>query len=386
VNGEQQEQQPQPKSEETEGEMYSGVLEFSDKFWFLRTNNYQISSIDDVFVHSSYISRFHMRTGDYVVCRAKRRKENECPGATFIVSINDRRPETYFYRKNFENLTPCYPDRRYTLEGDDFTARIIDLFSPIGCGQRAMIVSPPKAGKTTMLKSIACAILKHNVKAHVMVLLVDERPEEVTDIRRTVSGAEVIYSTFDKGEMHHIHAATLAMERAKRLVENGEDVVLLMDSITRLVRAYNATVNSGRILSGGLDPQALVEPRKFFGSARNIEGGGSLTIIATALVDTGSRLDDIIYEEFKSAGNMEIILSRDLAERRIFPAIDIKASGARKEELLLSPEELSTSHKLRGLLSNGVNTENLFAMIEKTQTNADLCQKADEWLKVYRSK
>jgi transcription termination factor Rho len=363
-----------------------GVLEFSDKFWFLRTKNYQISSVDDVFVHSSFVNRFHLKVGDFVVCKAKRRKENECPGVTFIVSVNGKRPESFGGRRPFESLVPCYPDKRYTLEGEDFTARIIDLFSPIGCGQRALIVSPPKAGKTTMLKSIACAITKHNPTAHVMVLLVDERPEEVTDIRRTVSGAEVIYSTFDKGEMHHIHSAMLALERAKRLVEMGEDVVLLMDSITRLVRAFNATVNSGRILSGGLDPQALVEPRKFFGSARNIEGGGSLTIIATALVDTGSRLDDIIYEEFKSAGNMEIILSRDLAERRIFPAIDIKASGARKEELLLSPEELSTSHKLRGLLSNGVNTENLFAMIEKTQTNADLCQKADEWLKVYRNK
>ncbi len=372
---------------EDEERTYTGVLEFTEKFWFLRTKNFEVTSNGDVFVHTSFINRFRLREGDMITCKARRRKENECPGATYIVTVNGVRPDMLNPRPSFESLTPCYPDERYTLERADgtLTGRVVDLFSPIGKGQRALIVSPPKAGKTTMLKDIACSITANYPSAEVIVLLIDERPEEVTDIKRTVDKARVVYSTFDKGEHHHIHAAMLTMEYAKRLVEAGKDVVILMDSITRLTRAYNSVTNSGRMLSGGLDPQALIEPRKFFGSARNIEGGGSLTIIATALVDTGSRLDDVIYEEFKSAGNMELVLSRELAERRIFPAIDIKASGARKEELLLSREELNASCKFRQLIGRQVNSENLYAMINKTRNNAELCSRADEWLRIYNN-
>ncbi len=366
--------------------VYTGILEFSDKFWFLRTHNFEVTSGGDVFVHTSFVNRFRLREGDFITCKAKRRKEGECPGATYIISVNGVRPDMLNPRAVFERLVPCYPDERYTLErrGGTLTDRVIDLFSPIGKGQRALIVSPPKAGKTTILKDIACAITDNYPETCVIVLLIDERPEEVTDIRRTVNGAQVVYSTFDKGEHHHIHAATLALEHAKRLVEAGKDVVILMDSITRLTRAYNSVTNSGRMLSGGLDPQALIEPRKFFGAARNIEDGGSLTIIATALIDTGSRLDDVIYEEFKSAGNMEIVLSRELAERRVFPAIDIKASGARKEELLLSEGELSLSYRLRQMLGKQFGNESLYSMINKTETNAELCERADEWLKIYK--
>lgn len=365
---------------------YCGILELSDKYWFIRTNNCQISSSEDVFVHSSFVNRFHLKTGDYIVCRAKRRKEGECPGACYIVSVNGLSPERIYPRVVYENLTPCYPDRRYTLEreGCSLTERVIDLFSPIGNGQRALIVSPPKAGKTTMLKTIACSIVKNHPLAKVIVLLIDERPEEVTDIKRTVQGAEVIYSTFDKGEHHHIHTASLTMDYAKRLTETGRDVVILMDSLTRLTRAYNACNNSGRMLSGGLDPQALVEPRKFFGAARNVENGGSLTIIATALIDTGSRLDNVIYEEFKSAGNMEIVLSRELAERRVFPAIDIRASGARKEELLLSEKEMKAAGKLRGMLGREITEESMYQMMKKTPTNEDFCERLDDWIKIYR--
>ena len=360
--------------------VYSGVLEFTEKFWFLRTHNFELTTGGDVFVHTSFVTRFHLREGDYITCKAKRRKEGECPGATYIISVNGVRPDVLNPRAVFDKLIPCYPDRRFTLEreGGTLTDRVIDLFSPIGRGQRALIVSPPKAGKTTMLKDIACSITANYPEAEVLVLLIDERPEEVTDIRRTVTSARVIYSTFDRGEHHHIHAASLTLEHAKRLVEAGKDVVILLDSITRLTRAYNAVTNSGRMLSGGLDPQALIEPRKFFGAARNTEDGGSLTIIATALVDTGSRLDDVIYEEFKAAGNMEIVLSRELAERRIFPAIDIKASGARKEELLLSEKELDLSCRLRQMIGRQLNSEGLYALMNKTRTNAELIERAEK--------
>ncbi len=397
ADAEQEEPQPLPEEHEmsvhsdseydSEEKVYTGVLEFTEKFWFLRTRNYEITSGGDVFVHVSFVTRFRLREGDKITCKAKRRKEGECPGATYIISVNGVRPDTLNPRAMFEKLIPCYPDERFTLEreGCGLTERVIDLFSPVGKGQRALIVSPPKAGKTTMLKSIACAVTENYPDAEVIVLLIDERPEEVTDIRRSVEKADVVYSTFDRGEHHHIHAAMLALEHAKRLVEAGKDVVLLLDSITRLTRAYNSVTNSGRILSGGLDPQALIEPRKFFGAARNTEDGGSLTIIATALIDTGSKLDDVIYEEFKSAGNMEIVLSRDLAERRIFPAIDIKSSGARKEELLLSKEELGASCKLRQILGRNVGIENLYAMINKTKNNAELVERADEWIKIYNN-
>ncbi|MDE6372925.1 MAG: transcription termination factor Rho, partial [Clostridia bacterium] len=309
---------------------------------------------------------------------------NECPGATYIISVNGRSPELP-RAIPFESLTPCYPDKRIKLEreGGTLTDRMIDLFSPIGFGQRALIVSPPKAGKTTMLKNIASSIRRNYPEALVIILLVDERPEEVTDISRSVEGAEVIYSTFDKGDTHHTHIASLTLEYAKRQVETGRDVVILLDSITRLSRAHNAMSNSGRSLSGGLDPQALVEPKRFFGAARNIEGGGSLTILATALVDTGSRLDDVIFEEFKSTGNMEIALSRQLAERRVFPAIDVRSSGARKEELLLSGEELSASAMIRGLLAKNLKEEELIAAMDKTKDNAEFCVKSQAFFKAY---
>lgn len=365
--------------------VYSGVLEFTEKFWFLRTHNFELTSGGDVFVHTSFITRFRLREGDFITCKAKRRKEGECPGATYIISVNGVRPDMLGSRSVFEKLIPCYPDRRFTLEraGGTLTDRVIDLFSPIGRGQRALIVSPPKAGKTTMLKNIACSLTANYPEAEVIVLLIDERPEEVTDIRRTVTDARVVYSTFDRGEHHHIHAASLTLEHAKRLVEMGKDVVILMDSITRLTRAYNAVTNSGRMLSGGLDPQALIEPRKFFGAARNTEDGGSLTIIATALIDTGSRLDDVIYEEFKAAGNMELVLSRELAERRVFPAIDIKASGARKEELLLSKEELEFSCRLRQLMGRQLTSEGLYSIMNKAGTNSELISRSAELFKTY---
>lgn len=368
--------------EEDEEATYSGVLESAEKFWFVRTQNMQITSANDVFMHLSFVNRFRLRTGDKIVCKAKRRKLNECPGATYIISVNGRSPDTP-RGLNFESLTPCYPDRRITLERADgnLTDRVIDLFSPIGFGQRALIVSPPKAGKTTMLKNIASGIRHNHPDALVIVLLVDERPEEVTDIMRSVDGAEVVYSTFDKGDVHHTHIAGLTLEYAKRQVEAGRDVVLLLDSITRLARAHNALANSGRTLSGGLDPQALVEPKRFFGAARNIENGGSLTIIATALVDTGSRLDDIIYEEFKSTGNMEIVLSRQLAERRVFPAIDIRSSGARKEELLLSENELACAAVIRGQLGRNLTEEELYTSLKKSAGNEEFCTKSRAFFK-----
>ena len=376
-----------PEAEQEEEKTCSGVLEFADKFCFIRTNNMQISSCGDVFIHNSFVKRFRLRTGDYIVCKAKRRKEGECLGATFIISINGKSPEDP-RAPYFDSLTPCYPDKRYTLEGEGcaLTERLIDLFSPIGYGQRALIVSPPKAGKTTMLKEIARSICRNQPQTKVIILLIDERPEEVTDIRRSVEGAEVVYSTFDRGDNHHIHTASLTLEYAKRYVETGRDVVILVDSITRLTRAYNSVCNSGRTLSGGLDPQAIVEPKRFFGAARNIEDGGSLTIIATALIDTGSRLDDVIYEEFKSTGNMEIILSREMAQSRLFPAIDILVSGARKEELLLSEEELNTSALIRSALSKKLEVAELFDTMKKTSTNAEFCSKAQTFFKVYNGR
>lgn len=367
--------------------VYTGILELSDKYWFLRTDNMQISSMDDVFVHYSYVQRYHLRVGDKIICKAKRRKDGECPGLTYVISVNGNKPDIP-RNTPFENLTPCYPDKRIVLEHDccSITDRVIDLFSPIGFGQRALIVSPPKAGKTTMLKNIATSIRLNYPDVLTIILLVDERPEEVTDISRSVEGAEVIYSTFDKGDVHHTHTAALTIEYAKRQVEDGKDVVVLLDSITRLTRAYNALSNSGRTLSGGLDPLALAEPKRFFGAARNVENGGSLTIIATALVDTGSKLDDIIYEEFKSTGNMEITLSRALAERRIFPAIDVRASGARKEELLLTQEELDAASIIRGMLTKTFTEEDLFSSMKKTVNNFDFCKKSQTFLKHYNGR
>lgn len=373
--------------EKDAAETYSGVLEFSDKYWFIRTQNMQISSTEDVFMHVSFVNKYRLREGDKIVCKAKRRRPNECPGVIYILSVNGKAPS--FNRATpFEELTACFPDRRISLErkGCTLTDRVIDLFSPIGFGQRALIVSPPKAGKTTMLKDIAKSTLENHPNATVIVLLIDERPEEVTDFRRTVAGAEIFYSTFDKGDYHHTHVAALTLSYAKRQVEEGRDVVILLDSITRLTRAYNALSNSGRTLSGGLDPQAIVEAKRIFGSARNVDGGGSLTIIATALVDTGSKLDDIIYEEFKSMGNMELTLSRAMAERRIFPAINVHSSGARKEELLLSPQELEASAQIRSVLSKNLSEEELYSAMNNTENNAEFCLKAKALTKVYHGR
>ncbi|MGN0808185.1 MAG: transcription termination factor Rho [Candidatus Coproplasma sp.] len=363
-----------PEEEGENGETYTGVLEFSEKYWFVRTQNMQISSTEDVFMHLSFVNKYHLKEGDKIVCKARRRKIKECPGVIYIISVNGKSPSAN-RATPFEKLTACYPDRRITLErkGCSLTDRVIDLFSPIGFGQRALIVSPPKAGKTTMLKDIACSIRQNFPETMVLVLLIDERPEEVTDFCRSVDGAEIIYSTFDKGDSHHLQVASLTLAYAKRQVEEGKDVVILLDSITRLTRAYNALSNSGRTLSGGLDPQAIVEAKRFFGAGRNTEESGSLTIIATALVDTGSKLDDIIYEEFKSTGNMEIRLSRSLAERRIFPAIEISRSGARNEQLLLSEDELDTAKQVHNLLSKNATEEEVYSSMKKTESNAHFC-------------
>lgn len=369
-----------------EEQVYSGILENTDKYWFVRTRYMQASSNCDVFVHTSFINRFRLRTGDYVVCKARYRSQDECPGATYIISVNGVAPDN-LRRVSFESLTPCYPDRRLTLEypGCSLTERVIDLFAPVGRGQRALIVSPPKAGKTTLLKHIASAIIKNYPEVSVIIVLVDERPEEVTDFKRTVEGAHIAYSTFDRGDAHHIHTASLALEHAKRLVESGRDVVVLLDSITRLARAYNNSVaNSGKILSGGLDAQALVEPKRFFGAARNTEDGGSLTIIATALVETGSKLDDIIYEEFKSTGNMEIVLSRELAESRVFPSINIKSSGARKEELLLSAEEMEAAVAVRSALAHGLKVPEVLEEMSKAADNSTFVARCRQFLENYK--
>ncbi len=319
-----------------------GILDIlSEGIGFLRTRGYKPSN-DDIYVSPAQIRRYSLRRGDYVegIIRPPRNSEKH-QALLRIESINGRPPEQALRRPRFEDLTPIFPDRRFDLETDRFTlsTRLINLVAPIGRGQRGLIVSPPKAGKTTILKDIANAIAAKYPEVILFIALIGERPEEVTDMRRSVRRAEVVASTFDEPVQSHIHVAEMVLERAKRLVELGHDVVILLDSITRLARAYNLVVTpSGRTLTGGLDPAALYPPKRFFGAARNIENGGSLTIIATCLVDTGSRMDDVIYEEFKGTGNMELHLSRKLQERRIFPAIDIERSGTRREELLLGPD------------------------------------------------
>lgn len=333
------------------GEKEEGVVEvLPDGYAFLRKHNY-IPGPEDVYIPPQQVDRFDLRTGDYVIghVKAGAKKGDKYRPLVYIKSINGIEAINIGKRLKFERLTPVHPDERLKLEHDrkDFATRIIDLFAPVGKGQRGLIVSPPKAGKTVLLQRIANAIRKNNPNITLMILLIDERPEEVTDMQRHTE-AEVIYSTFDELPEHHVKVSEMAVERAQRLVEMGQDVVILMDSITRLARAYNLTCQqSGRTLSGGIDPAALHKPKKFFGAARNIEGGGSLTILATALVDTGSRMDDVIYEEFKGTGNLELHLDRELAENRIFPAIDIKRSGTRREELLLSEQEIKVAWALR---------------------------------------
>lgn len=359
-------------------EIKEGVLEIMpDGYGFLRAKNYE-SGDQDAYIAAQKIKKCGLRKGDWIKAEAKKNCENRPAGVVNILEVNGRASESAFRRKNFDYLTPIYPDHRFKLEipnkQNDYAIRSIDLVAPIGKGQRAMIVSPPKAGKTTLLKKIAHSISANYPKAHLIVLLIDERPEEVTDMQRSIEG-EVVYSTFDEMPEHHTKAAELVLERAKRLVEMGDDVVILMDSLTRLARAYNLTIApTGRTLSGGIDPGALHSPKRFFGAARNIEFGGSLTIIATALVDTGSRMDDVIYEEFKGTGNMEIHLDRKLSEKRIFPAIDLARSGTRREELLLDQYELQGVWGMRKMLSVGDSadaTENLINMLIKTKTNKE---------------
>jgi transcription termination factor Rho len=361
--------------DDSDAEVRTGVLDLlPEGYGFLRTTGY-LPGEKDVYVSVSQVRRFHLRKGDEISGSVRSPKESEKYQALLRVhTINGLEPEAAQRRPRFADLIPLYPQKRLTLEHMDnpraITARIIDLVSPIGKGQRGMIVSPPKAGKTTVMKEIANAVLTNNPEVHLIVLLVDERPEEVTDMQRSVEG-EVIYSTFDRPSDDHIQVTELTLERAKRLVEMGKDVMILLDGITRLSRAYNlATPASGRILSGGVDSTALYPPKRFFGAARNIEDGGSLTILATALVDTGSRMDEVIFEEFKGTGNWELRLDRRMSEKRIFPAIDIQASGTRKEELLLTPEELQLVWRLRRVLHALADGGALELLIDKMKATS----------------
>ena len=358
-----------------------GILEvMPEGFGFIRSDNF-LPGENDVYVSPSQIRRFGLKTGDVLRGNTRIKSQNEKFSALLYVnSINGLSISEASKRASFEDLTPVFPNERIRLENPNssLAMRIVDLLSPIGKGQRGMIVSPPKAGKTTLLKEIAMSILKSNPEMHIMILLIDERPEEVTDMKETVYGSnvEVIYSTFDELPDHHRRVSEMVIERAKRLVESKRDVIILIDSITRLARAYNQVVqSSGRTLSGGLDPSALHMPKRFFGAARNIREGGSLTILATALVDTGSKMDDVVYEEFKGTGNMELVLDRKLQERRVFPAIDIVKSGTRREDLLLSREELEAINKMRRAL-NGTRSddamENILNMFAHTRSNAEL--------------
>ena len=355
-----------------------GILEvMPDGYGFIRSANY-LPGENDIYVSPSQIRRFNLKTGDILEGNTRIKTQQEKFSALlYLTKINDIDPLVAMKRKNFEDLTPIFPDERLRLEcGRTSTAmRIVDLLSPIGKGQRGMIVSPPKAGKTTLLKQVAQSVRKNNPEIHLLILLIDERPEEVTDIKESIEGdnVEVIYSTFDELPEHHKRVSEMVIERAKRLVEHKKDVMILLDSITRLARAYNLTVPpSGRTLSGGLDPAALHMPKRFFGAARNMRGGGSLTILATALVDTGSKMDDVIYEEFKGTGNMELVLDRKLSERRVFPAIDIPKSGTRREDLLLTKEEQGAVDSMRRAL-NGMRPEeaadNILNMLSRNRNN-----------------
>ncbi|MBO6242808.1 MAG: transcription termination factor Rho [Butyrivibrio sp.] len=385
----------EPKKEEPEtpvadGDAADGILEvMQDGYGFIRCENY-LPGENDVYVAPSVIRKFNLKTGDILKGRCREKKESDKFAALAVLdSVNGYKPEVAMGRWNFENMTPIFPNSRIKLEqpGASVAMRIMDLISPIGKGQRGMIVSPPKAGKTTLLKDVAKSILKNSPDMHLLILLIDERPEEVTDIKESIEGSnvEVIYSTFDELPEHHKRVAEMVMERAKRLVEHGKDVVILLDSITRLTRAYNIVVPpSGRTLSGGLDPAALHMPKKFFGAARNMREGGSLTILATALIETGSKMDDVIYEEFKGTGNMEMVLDRKLQEKRIFPAINIPKSSTRREDLLLSSEELAAINSLRKGF-NGMKADdavdqciNLFS---KTRNNVEFVRMVEKQIR-----
>ncbi len=356
----------------------NGILEvMSDGYGFIRCENYMPGE-NDVYVSPSQIRKFNLKTGDIVSGNTRVKTQQEKFSALlYVTSVNGYHPGVAQRRKNFEDLTPIFPNRRIRLEypGSSVAMRIVDLVSPIGKGQRGMIVSQPKAGKTTLLKEIAKSVTMGDPKMHLIILLIDERPEEVTDIKEAIEGesVEVIYSTFDELPEHHKRVSEMVIERAKRLVEHGKDVMILLDSITRLARAYNLTVPpSGRTLSGGLDPAALHMPKRFFGAARNMREGGSLTVLATALVDTGSKMDDVIFEEFKGTGNMELVLDRKLSEKRVYPAIDIVKSGTRREDLLLTDEEQEAVDIMRKAI-NGMRTdeavENILNMFARTRTN-----------------
>ena len=364
-----------------------GILEvLPDGYGFLRGENY-LSTPKDVYISPIQIRRFRLDKGDKIKGIARQPKEGEkFPALIYVGEVNGEVPEKAYRRQKFDDLTPIYPEERIKLETvqNEYAMRIIDLMSPIGKGQRGMIVAPPKVGKTTLLKKIANSITTNNPEIELIVLLIDERPEEVTDMKRSIKG-DVIYSTFDELPEHHVKVAEMVLERAKRLTEQKKDVVILLDSITRLARAYNLSIpSSGRTLSGGLDPSALHKPKKFFGAARNIENGGSLTILATALIETGSRMDDVIFEEFKGTGNMEVHLDRKLSEKRIFPAIDINKSGTRREELLLTKKELETVFALRKAMSTmsvAEVTEELITQMVATKNNDEFLDKMSYFLK-----
>lgn len=373
---------PMEQSELDSGITVKGILEvLPDGYGFIRSDNY-LPGENDVYVSPSQIRRFNLKTGDVLKGNTRVKSQNEKFSALlYVTHINDIKANE-IHRLNFEDMTPIFPNERLHLErpGGSMAMRITDLVSPIGKGQRGMIVSPPKAGKTTLLKDAAKSILKNNPEMHLIILLIDERPEEVTDIKEAIKGknVEIIYSTFDELPEHHKRVSEMTIERAKRLVEHKKDVTIFIDSITRLARAYNLTVPpSGRTLSGGLDPAALHMPKRFFGAARNMREGGSLTILATALVDTGSKMDDVVYEEFKGTGNMELVLDRKLQEKRVFPAIDIAKSGTRREDLLLTAEEQEAVDIMRKAL-NGMKsdeaTENILNMFARTKDNAEFVQ------------
>ena len=362
-----------------------GILDLHENgYGFLRSEGYD-SGDDDIYVPPVQVRRFKLKTGDFVEGLSREKKDKEKFNALIYVNrVNGDTVENLRNRSDFENLTPIYPRERLTLERDskNVSMRIMDLISPVGKGQRGLIVASPKTGKTTLLKNIANSIRKNYPEIHVIVLLIDERPEEVTDMKRSVLGADVVASTFDEMPQNHIRVAEIVIERAKRLVEHKKDVVILVDSITRLSRAYNVTSPySGKTLSGGLDPLALNGPKRFFGAARNIEEGGSLTILATALIETGSRMDDVIFEEFKGTGNMEIKLDRSLSEQRVFPAIDLNKSGTRKDELLLTKEELSAINKIRKQLNSQENkniADQIIKMIKNTKSNQEFVKSIND--------
>ncbi|WP_317855401.1 transcription termination factor Rho [Chakrabartyella piscis] len=366
------------------GEVGEGILEvMADGFGFLRAQNF-LPGTGDIYVSPSQIRRFRLKTGDSVKGSIRVARENEKFGALlFVKSVNGDHPEQVVKRPNFEDLTPIYPEEKIKLETtrEELSGRIIDLCAPMGKGQRGMIVAPPKVGKTVLLTEMANAITKNHKEVHLIVLLIDERPEEVTDIQRSIEGenVEIVYSTFDEQPEHHKRVTEMVLERAKRMVEQGKDLVILLDSLTRLARAYNLTIPpSGRTLSGGLDPAALYMPKKFFGAARNIENGGSLTILATALVDTGSKMDEVIFEEFKGTGNMELVLDRKLSERRIFPAVNIIKSGTRREEKLLTEKELECNYILRRMsssLSQMEMIEGFYDLMRKSKTNEEFMER-----------